>query len=470
MTHRETTAPAVIATLAAITFLWQLGSSSLFVDEALSLNLTDGDLGHLVSGLRELETSPPAYSFILNAWVALVGSREDAIARLPSAVAAVGVAVIVWRLGLLVAGRRSALAAGLVAAASPLLLEYAQQARPYALLALMSSLTGMCALEAERRTSGRWLALSCVAAGAALWLHYTALLVVLPLALWIVVRTPFSRSSKAAFCAVQVVAWVVWVPLLIEQFQAHPEGGLGESGRLSRSHAARVLAAPFDTRYTERVGIAQAFGVVVMVAAVIMLIDRLRRDRRPDLELVLALAVVGPLGLLAGAVLGKDLLVTRYVVVVAPFMIVAVGVAVATARTALLGAALVGLALVVAVLGTLGTHRQESFFPDTREAVQRVVSGLRPGDLIVQAPSFGVLYTFDYYARRRLPTSVPIVVPGDPRIDDAIKARRRIWIVTLDAPANGRPASLPPGYERVSFARLPGVEPLGLTLAAPGSG
>src|SRR5207253_7865703 len=89
--------------------------------------------------------------------------------------------------------------AALLTALSPLVLQYGQQARPYAALMLALTLAAIASIEAVRRASSRWLILAALLAALALSLHYFALFVSLPLAVWVARSGQLPLRGRAAY-------------------------------------------------------------------------------------------------------------------------------------------------------------------------------------------------------------------------------------------------------------------------------
>src|SRR5687767_7397885 len=85
----ELLAILAIAGVAAFVFLWQLGSSSFFIDEAQSMQLADEPFERLLSRVRVAENTPAGYFALLHLWKGLLGSNTEWAARLPSALAGV---------------------------------------------------------------------------------------------------------------------------------------------------------------------------------------------------------------------------------------------------------------------------------------------------------------------------------------------------------------------------------------------
>ena len=105
-------------------------------------------------------------------------------------------------------GSRAAAGPGCWAAAlvavNPLLFHYSQEARTYALFALLATLSFWAFLMARRTLGRRGLALWALASALALVSHYFALFLVVPEAIWLllIVRPrcpPCSRSVRSVW-------------------------------------------------------------------------------------------------------------------------------------------------------------------------------------------------------------------------------------------------------------------------------
>ncbi len=136
--NRAHLALGVVLVVAALNFLWQLGSSSYFVDEVLSLQVASHSLGGLLHAVSHTEITPPAYFLFQHEWLARAGSQAEWVARLPSVACGVLlVAAVYWLASLVSANLMVSLGAAALAALSPFVLEYAQRAQGYLFAALL---------------------------------------------------------------------------------------------------------------------------------------------------------------------------------------------------------------------------------------------------------------------------------------------------------------------------------------------
>jgi 4-amino-4-deoxy-L-arabinose transferase-like glycosyltransferase len=296
--------PAILV-LAAANFFWQLGSSSYFIDEAFSVMHSLPAIHTLLDRVAHTETTPYTYFLFLHEWMIRAGSQAEWVTRLPSAVAGVGViGAVYWMAGAFV-GRAVALGAAALCAISPLIQSYAQETRVYIflILALVLSVgaTVRACQQPERRTV--LLTLGAVMAFLAIWLHYTAVGVIAPLAVWLGTRSELSRRARVAFIAVCVVGVGTVMPLLVEQYSIFPNGG-AINGAINWNNAVSVIGTPFGARVGTPLDARTVTGAIVVLVSLAVL---LRRRRRPVAErgLLVAIASVGILGIFFLDLLGK---------------------------------------------------------------------------------------------------------------------------------------------------------------------
>ena len=118
-----------------------LGSRPLWWDEGRNIFFARLDwVTAAQTAIRSGDTNPPIFRMLLREWMRLVGPSPFAIRLLSVLIGVVTVAML-YRLGAYMFGRRAARIAGLLAAASPPLIYYSQEAKGYALVILAVSLS-----------------------------------------------------------------------------------------------------------------------------------------------------------------------------------------------------------------------------------------------------------------------------------------------------------------------------------------
>jgi mannosyltransferase len=107
-----------------------------WIDEGLSVGIADRPLGDIPHALR-LDGSPPLYYMLLHVWMSVFGTSEEATRAMSVAFALLAVPAAWWAARTLF-GVRAGWMAAVLAATNPFLTRFAQEARMYALLALLA--------------------------------------------------------------------------------------------------------------------------------------------------------------------------------------------------------------------------------------------------------------------------------------------------------------------------------------------
>jgi 4-amino-4-deoxy-L-arabinose transferase-like glycosyltransferase len=445
---------------------WQLGSSSLFVDEGFSWleaipRVSDGL--HIV---RELEITPPAYFLGLHVWVHAAGSDAEWVLRFPSLVAGIGLlAAIAW-LATELGGRRAGLIAATLASLSPLVMTYGQQARAYVFVMLALTLIAIAALRASRvaeagESPRRWLVLAGVLLVLALATSYTTLLVAVPLLAWIATRRALPLRGRISLVAVAVATQAALFPLLHHQAGAGHEPGLRVVAAFTARNLLRVAATPFDAHYTAPAGLL-IIGLLTLLATYGILATR---TTGPARSLLLPCVLVPFLVTIVATLSGHHVLLSRYTAVSAPFAITGLAVAAGLVATPV-RVALVGPALLVAAVVWADQHRARNFYPDSRGMVAQIARTPHP---VLELWSPLSLTVLDYDFQRAHLTSLPRIVLRDPRAAALLRTKQPIWLLSdRHAPAaalNGLFASS--GYRATRIH--PGYGPVQVSLLTPTS-
>ena len=378
---------SVVVVVAVGVALRFLTSSHLWLDEALTVNIARLPLSRIPDALRH-DGSPPLYYLLLHGWIGVFGSGDVAVRAL-SAVFAVATLPLIWIAGLRVGGRRAAIAALLLLAASPFAIRFATEARMYSLLGLLA-VAGYLLLE-------RMLDRPSIAAGAGLAIvtgllaltHYWTLYLLATVAVMLVVRARRRHDRRGLVPLAAVAAggllFVPWLPGFAYQLRhtGTPWADLPSFGSVidtvgswagGSSDAGEVLNLVFLTLAALAV-----FGVSV---------DRRRievdlRTRPGVRRLVVACGGTLLLALVA-AVAFRSAYVVRYTSVVFPLfiLVVAFGTLVFADNRVRVGvlAAAVLLGFLAAVPNA-GNRRTEAGV--VARALQRSAS---PGDVVAYCP------------------------------------------------------------------------------------
>ena len=167
----------VLVLLALVLRTRELGVG-FWIDEGLSVGISDRPFGDIPDALR-LDGSPPLYYLLLHLWMRVVGTSEEAVRSLSVLCALIAVPVAWWAARALF-GTRAGWIAAVLAATSPFLTQYAQEARMYALAALLALVASAAfgrafAMDGSAHERRPWAIGYSVALAAMLYTHNWAL-------------------------------------------------------------------------------------------------------------------------------------------------------------------------------------------------------------------------------------------------------------------------------------------------------
>jgi mannosyltransferase len=348
--------PAVLAVVAltvlgAVLRLYRLGHQGFWFDEGNTALLVHFSPGKMLGLIPQTESTPPLYYCLAWVWARVFGYGEVGLRSL-SAVAGVVLIPVVYGAGVRLISRRAGVIAAALAACSPLLIWYSQEARSYELLALLTSLSLLAFAYAHARPTGRSLAAWVIASAAALATHYYAALVIVPEALWLLYAHRRRRPVLIAF-GIVALCGLGLIPLAI--------------GQQSSGRANWIAGAPFGRRLGQVIPqFAAGFGgpahsvlepvaIAIVVLALVLLATRSESSPRRGALLAGGIALAGFLISLGLVLVGFDDLLTRNLLAIwAPAaLLVAGGLAVPRPRavgvTATVGLCAIGVATAVGV-------------------------------------------------------------------------------------------------------------------------
>ncbi len=144
-----------------------------WIDEGLSVGIADRALTD-IPGVLRLDGSPPLYYMLLNVWMQVAGSSEEAVRWLSVICGLIAVPVAWWAArGLF--GTRAGWFGAVLLATNPFFTQYSQEGRMYALLALLALVAAAAYGRAFAWRSRGWAAGYAVALAAMLYTHNWAL-------------------------------------------------------------------------------------------------------------------------------------------------------------------------------------------------------------------------------------------------------------------------------------------------------
>lgn len=408
-------APIAVGTAALALRLVGLGDKPFWLDEALTLQRARLPLPELVADSIGHLHSP--VFFLLLRPVALITDAEWAL-RLPSALASALAAALTCVAGRAAWNERAGLAAGLIMALSPFQVQFAQEARSYALSAglVLLALWGLLRLANDPAAAtapltrpgparGAWTAYAAGSAGAlllhgagALWLA-TGSLILLAIA---ANAGPERRAALRNGIVATAAVLVAGLPLLA--LLARPLYWTAVKGYWVPPLSAAWIGNAIEAVYLMRIADVVAFGLApaalpglgfALAALAAFGVWQLRR--RPLLLAVLAAAVlVLPAALLAASLV-RPVFLARYLLWSAPAFFVLAGIGLAALPVRAFAAALAALA--AAGLWNLAPYYGFESKPRWDLAARHVAERAGPDDaVLLTTPSMRLV--FEPYHRR----------------------------------------------------------------------
>jgi mannosyltransferase len=363
-----------------------LSSQSFWLDEAVAIHSARLDFSGLIDSLAHTEGNPPLYFLLLDGWMRVFGDSEAAIRSL-SAIFGTATIVLAFELGRRLATRRVGLVAAALVAFNPLLVWFSQEARPYALLVLLSGLSFLLFAEALERPSGRVLGGWAVASGLALATHYFAGLLILPELVWLVLRVrPRARLVPA-------VAGFALVPLALIPLVAAQGQVQDYSFVKGESLATRVFAqvpkqwlvgydAPAET-------LTVMASVIVVLVALWLAFTRSEGSERRAARLGGAVGLSALAVALVLAVFGGDYYLSRYVLAAWLPLALVVAVGLGAPRSGRLGIAVTAGVCAVFVFVVVSVNTRPELQRDDWRGIARTLGPPTRTRAIVVSPING---------------------------------------------------------------------------------
>jgi len=447
----------LILLLAGALRVYDLDGESLWYDEAASIADSHRSLSDILTVVPRLNPDHPIlYFLILHSWMRIAGDSPAAV-RAPSAAFGLAAVAVLFLVGLELRDAALGLVVAFLSAVSYFLIQYAQEARMYSLLVLLSSVSYYFFIRMVRRGETGGAAVGYVASTTLLlYTHYHAGFIVLAqlctvLCLWRrMVKVRLMALAAMAVAALALSVWLLthWVDLpdvSINLWIPVPTiYSLAEVNRLWAAYLYNYSIGPF---VVPNYSLPALFWVLTLVGCFLWPEAQAPTSRtrwfRPiglgpaEETVTLALWLLVPV--LAPYTLSKigsfSIFWPRFLIGAVPafYLLVARGV-VALNRRWLTG----GLCLVILALSMPGLL-QYYHYPQKRQwdHVARLVEREgRPGDLVVLSQPWLVL-PFTYYYRGSLDW-VAVSEQGLSKVSRQLKramvGHRRIWQVSTQRP------------------------------------
>jgi hypothetical protein len=368
--------------LGAVLRFWGFAAQSFWYDEWLTGEAAAGDLAHLERYVTEQAGIPPTYFGFIWTWARVFGD-SDASLRVPSVLVGIALIVVAYlvatEMGL---GRRAARLAAVLVAVNPMLVWYSQEARPYSILAFLGLLSVWAVLRARSSGARRDLAIWMFLAACTVAVHYIGVFLVaaeVVVLLLVSRRRPMWRDLAMAAVPGLVVLGLL-APFAVQQFSRRANHSwiieFPLSERLGDTvHSVLIGPSVPDGRMWIVVGTVMVIGVVLLGLG---LVHRAASggdrggdhgdgggddggetgDGRWNAVLIGGLGAGAFVLSMVGAVVGLDMVVSRYLVVTLVPMLIAMAAGFGASRVPRwIGPAAVGLVSIISIIAVASVAR-----------------------------------------------------------------------------------------------------------------
>lgn len=206
-----------VTLLAAILRFSTLGTQSYWYDEAITVGLVRRPFHGMLSAIPHSESSPPLYYLLAWGWSKLFGTGEAGLRSLSALFGTATVPAAYVAARALISARTGLITAAFIAV-SPFLIWFSQEARAYALLVFLGTLSLGFFGHALARNATRPLTWWAIVSSLAMATHYFAVFLVAAEGAWLLYRFP-DRRAVARVLGILALAAAALTPLAV--YQAH---------------------------------------------------------------------------------------------------------------------------------------------------------------------------------------------------------------------------------------------------------
>jgi mannosyltransferase len=458
--HRRTIDPrallgAIVVAGAALRFA-TLSTQSFWLDEAIAINSARLDLGGMIDSLARTEGNPPFYFFLLDGWMRLFGGSEAAVRSL-SALIGTATILLAYEIGRRLATPRVGIVLAALVAFNPLLVWFSQEARPYALLVLLSGASFLLFAQALERPTGRRLAGWAVVSGLAFATHYFAGLLILPEALWLLHKVRPRKRPLMAIAGFAVVPLAL-VPLVAEQGQVQDYSFVKGEPLATRVFAQvpKQWLVGYDAPAE---ALTVALAALLAGAGVWLAVRRSAGRERAALKIGAAVGAATLAIALVLAVAGGDYYLSRYVLAAWLPLVLVIAVGYGASRSGRIGVAATAAVCALSLFVVLSVDTRPEFQRDDWRGVARALGKPDGPRVIVVSPINGSIPLGLYLPLDKLHETVVQEV-------DAVAVAPRVAGKTRTAPAV-RIGSPPLGFREIARHQGPTYTVVRYELQAP---
>jgi 4-amino-4-deoxy-L-arabinose transferase-like glycosyltransferase len=440
-------AVAGVFVLAAVLRFVFIGNKSIWSDEGYSIAIAQLSWHEFRRVVTNGEANMGLYYFLLRFWLHL--GQSDAVVRSLSAVVAIATVPVTYLLGTRLFNRYVGLIAAMLLAVNGYHIRHAQNARSYALAALLAAVSCLFFVKGIERPTRRNMVLYLVSSLLGVYSHFFVGLVMV--AQWASLTTLPRKQVPWRWVIKSIVVTGVFVAPLLVFILKKDTGQIDWIPKTSWAGLAFVwseIAGHGGAR------LAAAYGALVL-AGTAVIVNRWRLNA-PEERWHAALTsawLVMPLILALFISIKKPLIFPRYFIVCLPAIALLAAGAICSIRPQWARVATLAIVVALAMRGTASWYRQmyEPALQDWRSATQQILTQARPGDGLIIYHGF-VVFPYEHYRElthgsREVPELAyplrsdasilrdpaayrdSLLEPDSPLVQGLAAKYRRIWLI-----------------------------------------
>jgi uncharacterized membrane protein len=407
--------------------LYALGSESLWWDEVYAIS-TMAQPGLLeIIRLSSTDNNPPLFYLILHYWMLFAGDSAFSV-RLPSALAGALAIPVMYGIGRLLFDRGAGLLAAFILALSAYNVRYAQEARGYSLMVLLTLLSCYFFVKLVKGSPSRFTSVGYVVSTALLlYAHFYGVFFVAAQILYLIVSRENLRGwiLPGVALALLYVPWVLLLAVNVLSPAGAWRGGTTWIPEPTLADSIRIFHA-----YSGSLPLAIVFTLLAGYG-----LFRIVRGDKPTAYLLLVWLLVPLVVPFFVSHLYRPMLVDRYTIAASPalYLLITQGIAGFRGRAfrewryaqALL-IVLVAALSVVSITGYFGAVTKQPW----RELAGYVDTHGRAGDLVLL---YGGALPFDHYSENSDVDIEAFVASNNAgmrkKVSTMVAGRDRVWLV-----------------------------------------
>ncbi len=450
--YKNQLAFVLILSLAYLIRTYHLDTQNLWRDEAFSVNASLEPLTKLIS-ISVNDTNPPLHMIILHFWIKVFGSGEYAV-RLLSVVAGVATVFFVFKIGEKIFNNKTLIyLATIFASVNPLLVIYSQEARSYSLLTALSTALIYLTLKLEKKFIN--YVLFSLTAVLGLYTHNIFLIILIVITAYIllnVIRSKELSISKEKFqklIAAYLLIGLLYIPWLIVFVKQLATVGSDEFWLKYEpmKNFKDTMYWMFTGQYFETGGFFNSIAEKsILILSFIFLIKGFYREFKEIEKKIplLTFFIVGIIITVATYSLKTPLFYIRYLVFLAPAVILLATKGVYFEKKNKLKFLEVGVFIILLIITGLFTYKNTlnyEFKPAYKAAVNDII--YNPESTLILHPQALTIHSYKYYSRGYPsyifdPNNEVKYYEGLAGLDDSnffqgdLNDYDKIWVFTLD--------------------------------------